>query len=85
MKFRRPAIWISDSKCAVVANSAWRAATGYFHPLPSVYRRDFYDGLMTAARALDSLGPLGVMTYAGVATLVGAGIVLAFGGRVIGQ
>ena len=32
------------------AANAWRTSTGYFDPLPFVYRRDFYDGLMAAAR-----------------------------------
>jgi predicted ATPase/transcriptional regulator with XRE-family HTH domain len=33
------------------AANAWRTSTGYFDPLPFVYRRDFYDGLMAAAHA----------------------------------
>jgi hypothetical protein len=33
------------------AANTWRTSTGYFDPLPFVYRRDFYDGLMAAARA----------------------------------
>jgi non-specific serine/threonine protein kinase len=33
------------------AAAAWRESTGYFQPLPFVYRRDFYDALMAAAHA----------------------------------
>ena len=34
----------------MAAADAWRKSTGYFDPLPFVYRRDFYDGLAAAVR-----------------------------------
>ncbi len=40
-------------------------------------------GAVFGGALLDGFGPLGVMTYAGLATAAGAGVVLAFGRRAL--